>query len=474
MQHRLIVPMVCGIAALSGAAHAAPVTLDKSQAVAEARRDLGTGVCGTALNFRTMSPLREIGEAVDLLNAPKADMRILGRTSVLFDNINFRNNNSSAGGEFTAPDAIDAYLPYSSAPMSMPQGNDFNIAFRLRGYLNVTSTNGGQPVALGLNCNDACSMRIGKTKIELMTADEDNPVLTGTRARQVIFKDTGLYPVELVYFQNANEGYLEWARTNMPVSGEGSTEGPPPGDAIASFDKTRWKIITGTDLFSAITGSNPSCQECGAVGMDCAAGSYCGDGLCQQCNVPDHCGPSCVTCPANARLCQNDKCVQCTSDAMCPAGQACVNGMCGSPTPCTSDAQCKDSGKVCDPNTRTCTQPPMACTSDAQCPAGQICDGAFCRVKPTPCGSDSACPMGQFCDTGEGICKFKNRYLYEGGLAGCSSTGSHEGSSQAGTLALFALSLLGLGFIARRRSSGLRGASRAMIALVPLFFFARR
>lgn len=471
MQHRLIVPMVCGLAALSGSAHAAPVTLDKSQAVAEARRDLGTGVCGTAINYMNMR-LNEVGEAEMLLNAPRTDMRILGRTSVLFDNINFRNNFVGSVGEFTAPDAFDTYFPYSSAPMSMPQGNDANIAFRLRGYLNVTSTNGGQPVALGINCNDACSLRIGKSKTELVRADEDDAVLTGTRVRQVIFKDTGMYPVELVYFQNANEGFLEWARTNMPASGEGSSDGPPAGDALTMFDKSRWKIIAGTELFSSITGSNPSCQECGAAGMDCTGGSYCGDGLCQPCNLPDHCGPSCVTCPANARLCENDKCVQCTSDAMCPAGQACTNGMCGTPTPCTTDTDCKASGKVCDPSTRTCTQPPMACTSDAQCPAGQICDGAFCRVKPIPCGSDSACPMGQYCDTGEGVCRGKNRYLYEGGLAGCSTTGTHEGGSQAGTLALFALSLLGLGFLARRRSSGMRGASRGLLALVPLFFCA--
>ena len=54
MQHRLILPMVCCFAALSSASHAAPVTLDKSQAVGDARRDLGTGVCGTAINYKNM------------------------------------------------------------------------------------------------------------------------------------------------------------------------------------------------------------------------------------------------------------------------------------------------------------------------------------------------------------------------------------------------------------------------------------
>jgi outer membrane protein OmpA-like peptidoglycan-associated protein len=472
MQHRLILPMVCCFAALSSASHAAPVTLDKSQAVGDARRDLGTGVCGTAINYKNMR-LNEITEAVDLLNAPKTDMRIIGRTSVLFDNINFRNNYAGSSGEFTSPDAFDAWLPYSSAPMSMPQGNDFNIAFRMRGYLNITSTNGGQPIALGINCNDACSLRIGKSKMELVRADEDDAVLTGTRVRQVIFKDTGMYPVELIYFQNANEGFLEWARTNMPVMGEGSSDGPPAGDAINTFDKSRWKIITGSDLFSSIVGSNPACQECGATGMDCAGTNYCGDGLCQPCNVPDHCGPTCRQCPTDARLCHNDKCVQCTSDAMCPPGTSCVDGRCGPPTSCTSDNDCKAQGKICDPDERICKIPPMACTGDAQCPAGQICESGFCRVKPTPCGSDTQCTQFQYCDTGEGVCKTKNRYLYEGGLAGCSATGSHSGNG-TGALAFFAVSLLALGALARRRSgralTGLRTVGRASLALVPLFF----
>ena len=349
-------------------------------------------------------------------------MRIIGRTSVLRQHQLSRNNYAGSAGEFTTPDAFDAWLPYSSAPMSMPQGNDFNIAFRLRGYLNITSTNGASQSRSASTATMPARCASAKSKMELVRADDDDAVLTGTRVRQVIF-DTGLYPVEMIYFQNANEGFLGGLRTNMPVSGEGSSDGPPAGDAVNTFDKSRWKILTGTDLFSSIVSSNPACQECGATGMDCTGANYCGDGLCQPCNVPDHCGPTCRQCPTDARSCQNDNCVQCTSDAMCPPGTSCVDGRCGPPTSCTSDNDCKAQGKICDPDERICKIPPMACAGDAQCPAGQICESGFCRVKPTPCGSDAQCTQFQYCDTGEGVCKTKNRYRYEGGLAGLQCDG---------------------------------------------------
>lgn len=471
MQHRLILPVVCCFAAMAGAAEAAPLSFDKSEAVADARRDLGTGICGSVTNFNSPK-VASIPEATMVLNLPRTDARVAGREAKLFDNINLRMTASpQSAGEFTEPMSFDADVPFGNGPGSMPMSlSGANIAMRLRGYLNVTSTNGGQPIGLGINCNDACELHIGKSKTLVLTADAFDNQYTATRVRQVIFKDTGMYPVEIIYFQNTAEGYMEWARTTMPAMGEDDIAlNIPPG-----FDKSRWSVIKGTDLFSSVLGTNPACQECGAPGMDCAGGNYCGDGLCQPCMVADHCGPTCMTCPADARLCNAGKCVQCTADAMCPPGTSCVDGKCGPPTMCTTDADCKSMGKVCDPDMRVCVIPPTACTTDASCPAGQICDGMYCRTK---CGTNSQCGVGQYCDNGAGVCKPSNRFQYEGGLGGCSVTPAAPnatGSTSAGSMALIALSLMGLGLLARRRygRSGLalRGASRATLAALAVFF----
>src|SRR5205085_1732792 len=158
-----------------------------------------------------------------------------------------------------------------------------------------------------VKCDDGCMLRIGKSRQLATQANDDSPVLTGRRARWVTFKDPGLYPIELIYFQNSTTGYLEWSQARASVFA---------GDDV-SVDNVQWgrqmgqfKPLTGTDLYSSIVGSNPACIECGAPGMDCTTGNYCGDGLCQACNVPDHCGPSCQTCPADRHICTAGKCVQ--------------------------------------------------------------------------------------------------------------------------------------------------------------------
>lgn len=470
MQYRISLSLLCGLAALPSLASAAPIVIEKTEAVADARRDLGTGVCGSAINF-TAPPLQTVDAAKALLDLPISDPKInMKKATATFNNINFRNAYPGAEGDFKAPESTETWLPYSSDIAAVPRGLDTSIAFRLRGYLNVSSNNGGQPLAYGLNCNDACRLSIGKSKIVVLNGDDDDPIVTGTRSRQVIFKAPGLYPVELLYFQNANEGFVEWASTMMPQQTEDDAQ-------ITSFDKTRWKIVTGGELFNAITGTNPSCQECGSAGMDCSSGQYCGDGLCQPCDQPDHCGASCMRCPDNARLCYQGKCVQCTSDAMCPAGQSCTNGTCGPPKSCDTDKDCLASGKVCDPNDKICVTPPMSCKGDMECPAGQLCDAGFCRTKPMTCSFDSDCKTGFYCDTGKGICLPRGRFLYEGGLGGCSagSQTTQSTSSQAG-FAVLGLALVGMLAAARRRRTGqarslMSGAQRIGAASLMLSVF---
>ena len=71
----------------------------------------------------------------------------------------------------------------------------------------------------------------------------------------------------MIYYQNGSTAYLEWARTQDAV--------PECPNDICSIPLTdpglymgKFKLIQGAELYSAKTGSNPGCQECGAPGME--------------------------------------------------------------------------------------------------------------------------------------------------------------------------------------------------------------
>ena len=456
---RLILPLLCCFAGLGSTAIAAPITLDKNDAVAEARRDPGSGICGSVTKFVNQpTPLVAIPEAEALLNKPNGDPNVAGRTARLFQNMNFSVGVGSEA-DFKPPTFNDDLFPYCLDPMAMPMGtDDNNIAMRIRGYLNITNTMGGNPQTIALKCDDACILRLGKSKKVITETNDDNPQLTGRRARWVIFKDPGLYPVELVYFQNSTTGYLEWSQARASVFN---------GDDV-SVDNVNWgqqmgqfKPLTGAELFSAIVGSNPACIECGAPGMDCTSGNYCGDGLCQSCNLPDHCGPTCMTCPADRRVCSAGKCVQCTSDAQCPAGSTynTATGTCNptgpcDPSTCKAPNQCRVDG-VCGPQ--------VPCRTDAECLSPEICTcedfgttcaQKVCLRKPTMCIDDSMCAANFHCDTAAGICKVDDRYLYEGGLVGCGmGDGTRSNANGLAFLALLGLALFGVGARTQRGHS---------------------
>jgi len=451
MQHRLILPLVCCFAGFAGPALAVPVTLDKTNTVASMRTDPGTGICGSVIQYKVQqSPIQTKMDAANLLDKPSTDSNILGRKSIIFDNFNFRNADKGSTADFTVPGYIDTLFPYSADVNAAPPGTDEQIAMRARGYLNVKNTLGGQPVTFGVFCDDFCSLKIGKKDIIPLAHLQTG----GRMTQQVIFRDTGLYPVEIVYGQNTNYAYLEWSRA---LSAE------PEGSQMTPLDTNKFKIIPSADLYSAIVGSNPGCQECGAPGQDCSVGNFCGDGLCQPCNLPDHCGQTCQVCPESARLCNAGKCVQCTSDAMCPLpGQTCTDGQCKPPTACIADTDCP-TGKICRED-GFCGNPPSPCRTNDECAAGQICDPTkkVCVVPPTKCTKDSDCNMYQYCDTAIGECRNKNRYLYEGGLSGCSmSSSAHNGNSTS--LAMLALLGMGLAGLSRR-------FRRRILLALPVFF----
>lgn len=351
---------------------AGPPIIDRSQAVAGPRTSAGTGLCGSVTHFMAAQPLVSEADAVAIMNKPTTDSAVLGRTARLFDNLNFRDGVPNTNGDFTLPTYSDVSLPYSTAPMAVPAGTDANIAMRLRGYFSVPASLTGKAISFGVNCDDFCSLRIGTTN--LMPAG--NELVSARVIKQVLFKDAGLYPVEIVYYQNGSTAYLELARTDNAVP-----ECPNDICQIPLTDTTtyagQFRLVDKTELYSSIVGENSTCQECGAPGMDCSAGNFCGDGLCQACNSPSHCGLGCIKCPASAYICNAGNCVQCIVDDQCPNGQICAIavGNCVPTPPCNRNDDCP-APWICNQTTSRCENPPQPCTIDSMCTAPQTCDAA--------------------------------------------------------------------------------------------------
>ncbi|MFO0580445.1 MAG: hypothetical protein U1A78_41260 [Polyangia bacterium] len=390
--------MICASATYSGVAHA-ELVIDETHAVSAPRRDVGTGACGSFVQYtRPAAPLSTRQEAEALLDKPASDPLLSGRTSRLIDRINFRNGSDGAAGDFSGPGSLDDYFPYSQSPKASPSGDDTDFAARIRGYLNVTAERVGKTLSFALACDNFCSLRIGAREV-FSGVD----VLQSQRAiRQIRFTRAGLYPIELVYFQTDQAALLEWALADS-AQPECSTGCSTPLSDVTAYGG-RFNLVPPTLLFSAIDGENRVCQECGAPGAVCATGSYCGDGLCQACTSADHCGASCSPCPSDRRICAAGACVQCLSDDQCPAGRVCSRGTCAPPTRCTIDAHC-ELGQSCEQSTNICK---TGCSSDARCTPGQICDAATQRcVVPPPgaCASDSDCSADEICDAAAHRCQ---------------------------------------------------------------------
>ena len=148
------------------------------------------------------------------------------------------------------------------------------------------------------------------------------------------------------------------------------------GEACAQL--ARWQSTLGAaapnlDLYSARVGAVKMCQECSSD-MTCAPGNYCAkdfgplppDGLCAPCNLPDHCGTSCMRCPTDRRICSAGACVECAVDTDCP------------------------SGKVCDPGTKSCRW--KTCSETGDCPP-EVRYAGGCSTSPTVSATGSSGPQ---------------------------------------------------------------------------------
>jgi outer membrane exchange protein TraA len=454
----------------------AQVVIGPSDSVAQPRTDPGTGICATTVHLLAGS-FNTPEDAIKVLDN-KSDPNIDQNPpppSRIFSGINLKNMDANSLGDFTGAKWPDELMSYST----LPDGDGFRIGMRVRGYFNVPKTLAGKNIAFGLNCDDVCQVKVGSSKklLDPIANDDDQ---TSRIIYPIKFTAAGLYPVEIVYFQNGANGYAEWARTDVEVRECGrDANGKIMGCKIPLTDPARgdmFKLVDKTELYSSIIGENKSCQECGAPGQNCESGQYCGDGLCQPCDVPDHCGSSCVACPANARLCSAGKCVECVADDQCPPGRTCdiPSGKCTDPTPCSRNEDCPP-GKICDPEQGICITPPQPCADTSMCPAGQVCVDGLCRTPRTKCNTDGECAANQYCDTSINECRSRITDRYVGGQAGCSAGSVNGGGGSRGLWwgAAALLGLLGLGLRSRLRNLSRRRSLRASAALLlPVFFFA--
>ena len=131
--------------------------------------------------------------------------------------------------------------------------------------------------------------------------------------------------------------------------------------------------------------SSPECREDG----DCAAGERCFNGVCE-----DEGG-------------QGD----CQSEADCPMDSFCNrrDGSCNPlpPGACRDDSVCEGSCNIAEGRTiGRCVD----CTSDAECPAPRQCISESCRMPEGQCEDDADCPGGGTCNAGQceggdGVCR---------------------------------------------------------------------
>jgi Cys-rich repeat protein len=136
-------------------------------------------------------------------------------------------------------------------------------------------------------------------------------------------------------------------------------------------------------------------------GVDCAQDGRCPDGLqcfpdwrCYDPGAHPDCSPACY---GLEPLCDHStlRCVECVSDADCPAGRICAapNRRCV-PGCSAEHPACASAAETCDPILGVC----RGCGSDGDCtdPASPHCDPETERCVPCLPDRDD-CPSGQYC-----------------------------------------------------------------------------
>ncbi|MBN2497340.1 MAG: hypothetical protein JXR96_22305 [Deltaproteobacteria bacterium] len=166
----------------------------------------------------------------------------------------------------------------------------------------------------------------------------------------------------------------------------------------------------------------PSCSgRCGGAsngcggqcGLDCPSGEYCdGAGYCQDCDVAQHCGPSCVDCSDNdsGHACVGGAC-GCNSGGDCPAGLTCHTSthLCGP----SAESNCHDGADNDNDGRTDCEDGDcLGRMCDLSAYSGSTCYGLTCRECDTFTCTHSKDPrLPPECPDGCGFCSVENTCL---------------------------------------------------------------
>lgn len=306
---------------------AEPAVIPIERAIANARKDVGDGVCATAVHVEksegAQAPFSSVQDALDALNRSSQGFIELGRVSTSYPSINFRNGDPAAQGDF----AGGILFPFSSNEGAASPGDDHNFAIRLRGYLNVDAADVSQlQRTLGIYADDGARLSIGGI---LITTPDIEERLNARRIIPVTYGGKGLYPFELIYYQNGSGATLELSQSDKQL---------PEGIRLTSLSDLGFNLVAGprgnlfanSELYTARGKGSSTCIEC-SEDRACGLGSYCAkdfgplppQGLCQQCNVSEHCGASCEACAKTAPICYKGSCVACLYDSDCAGEGGC-------------------------------------------------------------------------------------------------------------------------------------------------------
>ena len=320
----LLCMLLCAAPELS---FAQPVQIPVGRSAAQARKDLGDGLCVTAVHVPDPTlgqvPFSSVDDALGVLNRTSPRLTEDGRVSTVYSLINFRNNDAISAGDFDG----DIVAPFSDSPGAVPPGNDRNFAMRLRGYINVDGADpAGLKRTLGIYADDGARLLVGGIPITVPDIDER---LSTRRIRQVQYGGSGLYPIELLYYQNGSGATLEFSESSQWIP-ENTRLTNLHDLGFTLVGEPRPNLFVNTELYTARLGAVSKCIEC-TDDSSCPAANYCVKdwgptppaGLCQACNVASHCGPSCTACGTATPICHQGGCIQCLEDKDCATGLQC-------------------------------------------------------------------------------------------------------------------------------------------------------
>jgi len=401
-----------------------PIILKASDSVAPARRDRypGTGICSQSTKYTSTNDLqtpldaallstKELGESIFIRGNIFTNQ---SRLTKIIDFLDLKSEKFkfSSVGDF---DSQNNPMPFTSA------GDDGQkIVMHMRAFWNLDIT---PPYigSIGLNSDDGALVLIANKPVLYI----DYKSTTQHVTRQYIVESAGMYPIDIIYYQNLNNAYFELGGLPGEPTNTGFAYGPTnitldtlENNKMVTWDNKpiKWSIYNHWDFYGAING--PTALECNICDQDsdCKNGDKCLFGICQNtkqaCVTNANCGENCAACPKASDICSDGRCVECSSDFNCNFEQVCQNNRCvPKPPECTQDSDCKyawtTTEYVCNQTSQKCELKKPECVTNKDCKEYEICNlDRKCQpyVKTMSCNSDDACNINNYCENNLHTC----------------------------------------------------------------------